>query len=286
MKFARIFILLLLIHGILPQASYANPNTPNAATLAWDKIYVSTGEGIDVWLRINVVGAAPTEHVNLKFIYQTFGVQAIANEDYEPTPWPGIRGTISGTDRVAYIKITIKRNTNPEPVEYFHVELRSDASNTVISSQARMYVYIARSRIMNPVVGTLEPCVHVGEPNNDFAASAGEIAANGGWCNSNFNGETVRALDYYRVTQNANGTLVIRMENTTPNQHDLDLYLYYRDGNGQYQSYRESINGNQQAEYISAPIAGNTNYLIGVYWAISTTNNVTPTYRLSVTYQP
>ncbi|XSG76126.1 PPC domain-containing protein [Herpetosiphon llansteffanensis] len=287
MKFARILVLLLLIHGILPQASYANPDVPTAATLAWDKLFVSTAEGIDVWLRINVIGAAPTENVNLKFIYQTKGNQATANDDYVPTNWPdGTKGAISGTDRSAYVKIDILTNTYSEPIEQFQVELRSDSSSTVISGPARLTIAIARSRIMNPAVGTIESCIHVGESNNNFPVSSGEIAASGGWCNSDFSGETVRGIDYYRVTQSTTGKLTVRLENTTPDQHDLDLYLYYRDGNGQYQAYQQSINSNQLAEVITdAPIAANTNYLVGVYWASSSGSKV-PTYRVNVTFRP
>ncbi len=287
MKFARILILLLLIQGILPQASYANPDVPTAATLAWDKLYVSTAEGIDVWLRINVIGAGPTENVNLKFIYQTFSQQATYNDDYVPTNWPsGNKGAISGNDRVAYIKIDILNNTYYEPFETFQVELRSDSTSTVISGQARLTITIARSRIMNPVVGDIESCIHVGEPNNNFAVSAGEIAASGGWCTSDFSGEAAQQVDYYRITQSTAGKLTVRLENTTPDQHDLDLYLYYRDGTGQYKTYLQSINGGQQAEaIIDAPIAANTNYLIAAYWASSSGSKV-PTYRISVTYRP
>ncbi|KPL90575.1 PPC domain-containing protein [Herpetosiphon geysericola] len=287
MKFARILILLLLIHGILPQASYASPDVPSAATLTWDKTFVSTAEGVDVWLRINVIGAGPTENVNLKFIYQTFGQQATPNDDYVPTNWrDGTKGAISGTDRFVYVKIDILNNSYYEPIETFQVELRSDSSSTVISGPARLTIAIARSRIMNPAVGTIESCINVGEPNNNFPVSSGEIAASGGWCNSNFSGEAARALDYYRVTQSTTGKLTIQLENTTPDQHDLDLYLYYRDGNGQYQAYKQSINSNQLAEsIIDAPIAANTNYLIGVYWASSSGNKV-PTYRVNVTFRP
>ncbi|MBM7842890.1 PPC domain-containing protein [Herpetosiphon giganteus] len=289
MKFARILILLLLIHGILPQASYASPDVPTAATLAWDRVFVSTAEGIDVWLRINVIGAGPTENVNLKFIYQTFGQQnsATPNDDYVPTNWPdGTKGAISGNNRVAYIKIDILNNTYSEPIEQFQVELRSDSSSTVISGPARVTIAIARSRTMNPAVGTIESCIHVVEPNNNFPTSAGEIAASGGWCNSNFSGEQIRDLDYYRITQSTTGRLTIRLENTTPDQHDLDLYLYYRNGSGQYETYLQSVNSGQQAEtIIDAPIAANTNYLIGVYWASSSGSKV-PTYRLNATFRP
>lgn len=287
MKFARILILLLLINGILPQATYASPDVPSAATLTWDKTFVSTAEGVDVWLRINVIGAGPTENVNLKFIYQTFGQQATPNDDYVPTNWrDGTKGAISGTDRFVYVKIDILNNSYYEPIETFQVELRSDSSSTVISGPARLTIAIARSRIMNPAVGTIESCINVGEPNNNFPVSSGEIAASGGWCNSNFSGEAVRALDYYRVTQSTTGKLTIQLENTTPDQHDLDLYLYYRDGNGQYQAYKQSINSNQLAEsIIDAPIAANTNYLIGVYWASSSGSKV-PTYRVNVTFRP
>jgi len=57
--------------------------------------------------------------------------------------------------------------------------------------------------------------------------------------------------------------------------------LIYRDGQGDYQNYRQSINGNQQAEYIEAPLAAYTNYLIGVHW-VSGSGSKIPTYRLSV----
>lgn len=272
--------LFLSLIYFFPLDSYARSETPQAVTLEWDQLTVATAEGIDVWLRINVVGAAPTEQVNLKFIYQTTGVQAIANEDYEPTPWPGIRGSITGTNREAYIKITIKRNTYPEPIEYFHVELRSDASNTVISGQARMYVYITRSRIMSPFVGILGSCLDATEPNNNFAASAGIIAANGGWCHGDFANESVRDVDYYQFMSIKNGTLSIQLENTTPNQHNLQLYLYYRNSNGIYQLYHQSINPGQQAETLSVPIAASTYYLISVYWESSSGSKI-PTYRLS-----
>lgn len=285
MKFARILILLFLIHGILPQTSYASPDVPTAATLEWDRLYVATAEGIDVWLKIKVVGAAPTEEVNLKFIYQTKGQTATPWDDYRGTE---TRGTISGTNRMALIRIDIYDNSNDydEPYETLQVELRSDASNTVISGQARMTIGIIRSRIMNPIVATLDSCIQVGEPNNNFAVSAGDIAASGGWCNSNFIGESAQALDYYRITQSTAGKLDIRLENTTPDQHDLDLYLYFRDGNGNYTLYQRSTNTGQSADAIlNAPIAANTNYLIAVYWA-NTTGSKDPTYRLSVNYKP
>ena len=282
MKFARILILLLLINGILPQASYANPDVPNAPSLAWDQVVLSTREGVDVWLRINVLGAGPTENVNLKFIYQTFGRQATPNDDYVPTAWPsGTKGTISGTDRVAYIKITIKYNDYYEPVEHFQVQLRSDSSSTTISGPDHATIYIARSRTLSPLAGIIESCVNGGEPNNNYADSAGQIAVNGGWCNTTFNNESVRAVDYYQVVESTNGTLNIRLENTTPDQHDLQLYVYYHAGANGYQLYLQSTNPNQQPETISAPIAANTKYLIAVYWATDTGDKI-PTYRVSV----
>ncbi|WP_287045386.1 hypothetical protein [Herpetosiphon sp.] len=263
-------------------ASYANPNVPTAATLAWSSTFASTAEGIDVWLRINVVGAAPTDNVNLSFIYQTFGQTAQASHDYEQTAWPnGTKGTITGNKRVAYIKINIKRNDYFEPTETFQVELRSDAANTVITGPARVMVTISRARLMNPIAGILESCLNGGEPNNDFPVSAGQIAINGGWCNTTFDKETVNAFDYYHLVQSTAGSITIRLENTTPDQHDIDLYLFYRDGQGDYQNYRQSINGNQQAEYIEAPLAAYTNYLIGVHW-VSGSGSKIPTYRLSV----
>ncbi|MCA0350443.1 MAG: PPC domain-containing protein [Chloroflexi bacterium] len=286
MKFVRIVVLLLLIHGIMPAASYANPDVPQAATLEWDRLYVATSEGTDVWLRIKVVGAGPTEAVNLKFIYGTKAQSATPADDYAPIM--ANQGTITGLDRFALIRIDIYNNSPQywEPYETFQVELRSDAANTVISGQPRMTIGIIRSRIMNPVVGILESCIHVDEPQDNYPQSAGEINANGGWCNSDFIDEPARALDYYRITQTAGGKLDIRLENTTPDQHDLDLYLYYRDGEGNYLLYLRSTNAGQLADaLLNAPIAGNTNYLIGVYWATST-GTKPPTYRLNVTYKP
>jgi len=124
--------------------------------------------------------------------------------------------------------------------------------------------------------------VNGGEPNNDFPASAGQIAVNGGWCNTSFETEAVRDVDYYHVEQSTAGNITIRLENTTPDQHDLNIYLYYRDVQEGYKLYLQSTNPGQQAEVISnAPIAANTNYLIAVYWASDTGDKI-PTYRLSV----
>ena len=276
--------LFLLLIYFLPMTSYANPATPHAVTLAWDQINVTTAEGVDVWLRINVLGAAPTELVDLKFVYQSFGQTATTPNDYDPTNWPsGTKGTITGLNRVAYIKMTIRRNDYYEPIEYFQVELRSDASNTVISGAARANVYIARSRLMNPLVWSLEACSNGGEPNNNFAPSAGSIALNGGWCNSDFNNETINAVDYYHVTSSRGGTITIQLENTTPDQHEFQLYLYYRDSTGVYQFYRQSINPGQQTELISAPIAANTGYLISVFFETDTGAKI-PTYRLKADF--
>ncbi len=224
-----------------------------------DTLSVSTAEGVDIWLRINVVGASATENVNLKFIYQTFGQQATANDDFVPTTWPtGTRGTISGLNRVAYIKLDILRNSYYEPFETFQVELRSDASGTVISGPARTSVTIARSRLMTPIVGIIEGCIEAGEPNNNYGSSASVIALNGGWCHGDFSDEAIQAVDYYGLTTTRSGTLTIQLENTTPDQHDLQLYVYYLDDNDNYQVYKQSINLGQQAEYISAPIAAGT----------------------------
>ncbi|KPL90576.1 hypothetical protein [Herpetosiphon geysericola] len=277
--------LFLCLFCLFPSASYANLETPQAVTLAWDKVFVSTAEGIDVWLRINVVGAAPTEIVELKFIFQTASQLATANDDYVPTNWPsGTKGVITGLQRFAYVKIDILNNLYSEPIETFQVELRSDASGTVISGQARATVSIARSRLMNPVVGYLESCIHVGEPANNTATSAGVIAPNGGWCNSDFRNEQLLAVDYYRLKPSSNGTITIRLENTTRDQHDLQLYLYYLDGTGQYQFYQQSTNPDQQAEFITAPLAANSNYLISVYWERSSGSKV-PSYRLNADWR-
>ncbi|XSG76127.1 hypothetical protein ACP8Y2_03830 [Herpetosiphon llansteffanensis] len=274
--------LFLFLLCCFPSASYADLKTPQAATLAWDTLAVATAEGVDVWLRINVVGAAPTEQVDLKYIYQTRSQQATLNDDYVPTNWPdGTKGTITGLRRVAYIKINILNNTYYEPIESFQVELRSDSAATVISGPARATIAIARSRIMNPAVGYLESCVHLGEPANNTATTAGVIAANGGWCTSDFKNEQLLAVDYYRLTPSRNGTITLRLENTTPDQHDLQLYLYYLASNGQYQFYQQSTNLSQQAELITAPVATNTDYLISVYWESANGAKV-PTYRLRV----
>ncbi|MBM7842891.1 PPC domain-containing protein [Herpetosiphon giganteus] len=272
--------LFLFLFCWFPSASYADIKTPQAATLAWDKVSVATAEGIDVWLRINVVGAAPSEEVNLRFIYQAFSQMATPNDDYVPTGWPnGTKGTITGLQRVAYIKIDILTNTYSEPIETFQVELRPDSAATVISGPARATIAIARSRIMNPAVGYLESCIHLGEPANNTATTAGVIAPNGGWCNSDFRNEQLLAVDYYRLTPSRNGTVTIRLENTTPDQHDLQLYIYYLAGNGQYQFYQQSTNSGQQAELIIAPISANTSYLISVYWE-SASGSKEPSYRL------
>ncbi|WP_110515006.1 hypothetical protein [Herpetosiphon llansteffanensis] len=293
MKFARILILLLLIHGILPQSSYAEPDVPdvpavpeapNAATLAWDTLTVVTGEKSgEVWLRIKVVGAGAGENVNLKFIYQTFRQQATPNDDYYPTPWPGNRASITGLQRYADVRIGIINNSPYylEPYETFEVELRSDASNTTITGPARATVRIQPGRIHQPVVGQIQSCTNFSEPSNNSPITAGPIVDSGGWCSNDFLGEAVQAFDYYSFMPLTNGTIKIRLENTTPNQHDLDLYLFYRDGNGNYQNYRQSINGNQQAEYIEAPLAAYTNFLIGVHW-VSRSGDKVPTYRVSL----
>ncbi|MFD3162970.1 hypothetical protein [Herpetosiphon sp. NSE202] len=276
--------LFLFLLYCFPNASYAELKTPQAVTLAWDKVSVATAEGVDVWLRINVVGAAPSEEVNLKFIYQTVSQMATPNDDYVPTNWPdGTKGAITGLQRVAYIKIDILKNIYPEPIETFQVVLRSDSAATVISGPARATVTINPSRLMIPVVGHLESCIHVGEPANNAAASAGVIAPNGGWCNSNFRNEQLLAVDYYRLKPSSNGTITIQLENTTPDQHDLQLYLYYLAGNGQYAFYQQSTNSGQQAELITAPIAANTSYLISVYWESSSGSKV-PSYQLKANF--
>ncbi|WP_110515005.1 hypothetical protein [Herpetosiphon llansteffanensis] len=268
----------------VPSASYADIKTPQAATLAWDTLSVATAEGVDVWLQINVVGAGTSEQVDLKYIYQTAGQMATPNDDYVPTNWPnGTKGAITGLQRVAYIRIQIINNTYTEPIETFQVVLRSDSAATVISGPARATVAINPSRLMIPVVGHLESCVHVGEPANNTATTAGMIALNGGWCSSDFKNEQLLAVDYYSLTPSRNGTITIQLENTTPDQHNLQLYLYYLAGNGQYQFYRQSTNSGQQAELITAPIAVNTSYLISVYWE-SASGAKLPTYRLKADF--
>lgn len=287
MQYKRWSLFLLILFGLttLPVA-HAEKASPQAITVAWESASVLTTEGVSVWIKVLVNGVAENESISLNLRYQTFDGTAIANSDYLPTTGTGNALTITGLRRQALINIGMIRNTAPEPYESFQVELRSETANVTVAGPTRITIGINRTKLFNPVVGDLQPCLQVGEPANNSSTTAGVVALAGGWCESDFIGEVPTNFDYYQFNVLVGGKVTIQLENLTPDQHDFNLYLYYRDGNGQFQSYVQSGNPGQTPELLSnIPIAANTTYLINIIWAAKT-GEKPPIYRFSTQYQP
>jgi len=242
-----LFLLILLSCVAFPSAQ-AEEASPQAVTVSWERTNVQTTEGINVWLKVVVNGALSDESLSLNLRYQTFNGTAIAGTDYSPTTGTGNAFTITGLRRYALINIGILQNAVAEPYETFQVELRSENANVAVAGPARVTIGINRSRLFSPVVGQLQPCINVGEPANNASTTAGFIALAGGWCQGDFIGEVPSNFDYYQFKLAVGGKVTIQLENITPDQHDFNLYLYYRDGNGQFQPYVQSGNPGQSAE--------------------------------------
>ena len=287
MHYKRWSLFLLIFLGFLSfPIVQAEEASPQAITVAWERTNVQTTEGVNVWLKVVVSGALSDESLSLNLRYQTFNGTAIAGSDFSPTTGTGNTFTITGLRRYALINIGILQNTVAEPYETFQVELRSETANVTVAGANRVTIGINRSRQFMPVVGDIQPCINVGEPANNFSTTAGAIALVGGWCEGDFIGEVPSNFDYYQFRLAVSGKVTILLENLTPDQHDFNLYLYYRDGNGDFQPYVQSGNPGQTAELLSnIPIAANTTYLINVIWAAKT-GEKTPVYRFSAQYQP
>ncbi|XSG76125.1 pre-peptidase C-terminal domain-containing protein [Herpetosiphon llansteffanensis] len=287
-----LFLLIIFSLMALPvaQAEEASPQSeeasPQAIAVAWERTAVQTTEGVSVWLKVMVYGAGETESISLNLRYQTFNGTAIAGSDYSPTAGTGNALTITGLRRYALINIGILANAVAEPYEQFQVELRSETANVSVIGGARTTIGISRSRVFAPVVGDLQACIHVGEPANNASTTAGVISLSGGWCESDFIGEVPSNFDYYQFKVAVGGKVTIQLDNITPDQHDFNLYLYYRDGNGQFQVYEQSGNTGQTSELLSnVPIAAQTTYLINIVWAAKL-GDKTPVYRVKALYQP
>ena len=282
MSIIRILALLMLLGTIQPNQVAANLSIPTAATLAWDTLMVETAEGVDVWLRINVVGAQINESVNLQYTYTTVANTAVADNDYVAAA--AVAGSITGQSRTALIKIDIKRNQVYEPYEQFYVRLNANSANTVISGTPRLTVGIYRSRVFYSLLVNWQSCGDLQEPANNFATTAGELEANNIWCYSDFYAEAPNAHDYYLLKPTYNGVLTLKLVNTTLNHHDLQLYLYRHDGGITYTNIGQSTNPNQTDETLTVQVSANTTYLISVFWANSTGNAI-PTYGLKAEIQ-
>lgn len=277
MTIIRNLALIVLLAVMLPNSVEANPATPMAASLAWSSLRVETTEGVDVWLKIDVVGAQPNENVNLQYTYTTVENTATSENDYVPAI--GVAGAITGQKRTALIKIDIKRNQVYEPYEQFYVRLNPNSSNTIISGAPRLTVGIYRSQIFYSLLVNWQSCEFLLEPANDFASTAGVLLINNIWCYGNFNGEAPNQHDYYLLKPTQNGTVTLTLVNTTINQHNLQLYLYKHNGGDSYVNIAQSINPDQLDESIVVQVSANTTYLISVFWANSTDSTI-PTYTL------
>ncbi len=269
MHYKRWSLFLFLFVGFMAlPVAHAEEASPQAVVVAWERTAVQTTEGVSVWLKVMVSGAQDTDSLNLNLRYQTVNGTAIASSDYTPTAGTGNAFTITGLRRYALINIGILKNAVAEPYEYFQVELRSETANVTVSGPVRATIGIYRGRLFAPVVGDLQPCINVGEPANNASTTAGAVALAGGWCESDFIGEVQENFDYYQFNLAVGGKVTIQLENLTPDQHDFNLYLYYRDGNGQFQPYVQSGNPGQTAELLSnVPIAAQTTYLINIVCA-------------------
>ncbi len=322
MGFKRLSIIaLFILIGSLPSASLAQktpkplleivqsqpvveqPTDVDALPLVkWDSIDVTVIEGRDVWLALRTDTPINTTS-GIKIDVQLYttsnsSIRADFDSDFDreiTLPQTNrsqnnqITGYINGTSQVLYIQLRTISDTIAEKNEIFYVDVI--VSNGTIESRGnRATVTIVRDEKFYPAFADWQSCQDVGEPTNNTPAKSGLLATSGGACISDFGGENPGAVDYYRISSAVGGNLTLRLQNTTPDQHDLDLYLYkYNSSTSRYDEIARSVNGTQLDDVINFPIVANTSnnnglYLVAAYWAVST-GTKTPTYQLSATLQ-
>ena len=277
MRWSRFILMFLFFQHMLITSSFANPEAPQAVTVSWQTIKLSVTAGDDVWLAVLVNGANPSDNVNIDLTYNTQGVSAAAGWDYAGTM--GNNFKISGSARVRLIKIETYDNDPNEPLETFLVQLTSRTNGIDVVGERKAEVMIAKSRQFGGMVGNLQSCLNSSGSANDLPATAGMINPNGGWCDNHFINAPAQASDYYYFIAPKNGRVDIDLLNTTPDQHDYNLYLYVHNGGNDYTFMQQSTNAGQQAEGLSASISAGSRYLIRVYF-VSKTGNKDPYYRL------
>jgi len=191
-----------------------------------------------------------------------------------------------------YIQLRTIPDTIIEPNEIFFVDVII-SNGTIESRGNRATITIAKDEKFYPAFANWQGCQDVNEPANNTAAGSGILAISGGACTSDFVGEnagTSSAVDYYRLSSATNGNLSLRLKNTTPDQHNFNLYLYkYNPSTTRYDLVAQSTNDNQVDDLINLAIVANTSndnglYLAAAYWATST-GDKTPTYELTATMQ-
>ncbi|MFD3162971.1 hypothetical protein [Herpetosiphon sp. NSE202] len=321
MSFKRgLIISLLALISSLPSASLAqhraklSPDVnqaplvveqPTAAdalpVVKWDSINVNVVEGEEAWLAlrtdtpINTTGGIRID-IELYTTNAANGADIDTDFDREITlPQTNqsrdnqITGYISGTSQVLYIQLRTVSDTINEPNEVFFVDI-TVSNGTIESRGNRATINIVRDAKFYPAFANFQSCQDVGEPNNNTATTSGFLAVSGGPCYGDFNGEVPTRADYYRISQAVGGNINIRLKNITPDQHDLDLYLYkFNPSINRYEEVANSLNGEQDDDVINSEIVANTSnnnglYLVSVYWTSSSGSKV-PVYELSASFQ-
>ncbi|MBM7842892.1 hypothetical protein [Herpetosiphon giganteus] len=321
MGLKRLFIIsLLILMGSLPSPSLAQKaakpmpdvnqapavvEQPTAAdalpVVKWDSIDVKVVEGKEAWLAlrtdtpINTTGGIRID-IELYTTNAANGADIDADFDREITlPQTNqsrdnqITGYISGTSQVLYIQLRTVSDTINERNEVFFVDI-TVSNGTIESRGNRATITIVRDTKFYPAFANFQSCQDVGEPNNNLPAKSGFLAVSGGPCYGDFDGENLQSIDYYRISQASGGNLNLRLKNTTPDQHDLDLYLYkYNPSTNSYDVVARSVQPTQIDDIINFPIVANTTnnnglYLVTVYWTASTGAKI-PTYELTASWQ-
>lgn len=277
LRWSRFILMFLFIQHMLITSSFASPEAPQAVTVSWQSTKVSTTEGVSVWLAVVVNGANPSDNVDIDLRYNTQGVTAYTGSDYEGTM--GNNFNISGQTRVRLIRIEIYNNNYYENHETFLVQLNSRTNGIDVVGEVKAEVTISRSRQFGGMVGNLQSCLNSSGSANDLPATAGQINPNGGWCDNHFINAPAQASDYYYFIAPKNGRVDIDLLNTTPDQHDYNLYLYVHNGGNEYTFMQQSTNSGQQPEGLSASVSAGARYLIRVYF-VSKTGSKDPYYRL------
>ncbi|KPL90577.1 hypothetical protein [Herpetosiphon geysericola] len=321
MAFKRLFIIsLLILIGSLPSPSLAQkaiksspdvnysppvvekPTDAEALPLVkWDLIDVKVVEGKDAWLALRTdtpINTTSGIRIDIELYTSNAANGADIDTDFDreiTLPQTNqsrdkqITGYISGTSQVLYVQLRTVSDTINEENEIFFVDV-TVSNGTIESRGNRATITIVRDTKFYPAFANFQSCQDVGEPNNNLPARSGFLAISGGPCYGDFNGENPGAVDYYRISSGVGGNVTIRLKNTTPNQHDLDLYLYkYNTSTNSYDEVAKSDNANQLDDVINFPIVANTSnnnglYLVTAYWAVATGSNV-PTYDLSASFQ-
>ncbi|MCA0350675.1 MAG: pre-peptidase C-terminal domain-containing protein [Chloroflexi bacterium] len=313
-------VVLLVFGGSLPYRSLETPQSDITTTaqpnsdrkkpadanvlplVTWDAIDVAVVEGDDVWLALRTDRPIQTTS-GIKVDIQLYTAQnpvnpAQINVDFDSeiilpqtnqSHAYAITGYITGTD-VLYIKLHTIPDLLAERNEVFYVDVI--VSNGTIEPRGnRATVTIVTKKQFYSAFAHLQSCQDVGEPANNNPARSGHLAPSGGVCANDFIGERERSLDYYQISQSQGGSLQLRLKNTTSQwggigHHDLDLYLYkFNPRTGLYDEVGRSVNPNQADDSITFSITANTItndglYLVGVYWAISTSTS-SPSYELT-----